>query len=134
MFVIPKKSLFFFSLFFFPLLDSRQPARRKEGLEKLIALLICGLQQELWKGFLKENQTGFRRKPNPSVWEGYKREDEAWGGGEVKEGNKSCVWYFHVEKNILRNGFGIPSFGNIWKKKKKELKMSFRKRLEMLKN
>lgn len=65
MFVIPKKSLFFFSLFFFPLLDSRQPARRKEGLEKLIALLICGLQQELWKGFFEGKPNWLQEKAKP---------------------------------------------------------------------
>lgn len=72
-------------------------SKKQRGLEKLIALLMCGLQQELWKGFLKENQTGFRNEPNPSVWEGSGGEVEKWGGEEVKESNKSCVWYFHIE-------------------------------------
>lgn len=81
-------------VFFF--LDSQE----QRGLEKPIALLMCGLQQELRKGFLKENQTGFRNEPNPSVWEGSGEENEEWGGGELKEGNKSCVWYFHILKKM----------------------------------
>lgn len=96
MFVILEDRFFFF--FFPPFPGFTTASKEQGGLEKLIAFLMCGLQQELRKGFLKENQTGFRNEPNPSVWEESGGEDEDWGGGEVQEGNKSCVWYFHIEK------------------------------------
>lgn len=59
------------------------------------------------------------------------REDEAWGGGEVKEGNKSCVWYFHIEKkkNILKTGLGFLPLEIVEKQN-----TAFKKRLEMFKN
>lgn len=94
MFVILEDRLLFFPGF-------TTASKEQKGLEELIALLMCGLQRELRKSFLKENQTGSRNEPNPSVWEGSGGEDEEWGGGEVKEGNKSCVWYFHLEKKHL---------------------------------
>lgn len=67
------------------------------GSEERAALLMCGLQRELRKGSLKENQTGFGKEPSPSVWEGSGEEDGEWGGGEAKQGNESCVWYFHTQ-------------------------------------
>lgn len=105
MFVILEEFYYFF-------LDSQQ----HRGLEELVALLMCGLQQELRKGSLKENQSGFGKEPSPNVWEGSGEEDEEWGGGEVKEGNKRCVWYFHTEKKPLEERIWDAS---LWKQLKK---------------
>lgn len=77
---------------------------------------------------MKENQTGFGNEPSPSVWEGSGEEDGEWGGGEAKEGNKSCVWYFHTQER--KNNKTLEEWvwdASLWKELKKRKKKGSRR-------